>query len=86
MKIYKVLSNIKYLFDGNSEMFIVVKKETKDIISGLEVDNFRGNYGLVYNNETTEKPITGRKVTIIKANVAGWTECIDVKVSGGDDE
>lgn len=78
MKVYKVYAAAKFLFDGNNETYIKVTKETKDRIYGILVENFRGNYGMVYNDRFTDPPyVCGRKLTIIKANVAGWIECED---------
>ena len=71
MKIYKIYGAVQFIFDGNSDIFIKVTKETKDYIKGYVVDNWSGNWYGLHN----EEPIISKiKITIVKRNIQGWID------------
>lgn len=74
MRLYKIYGNIKYIFNGNSQIVIEVKRETKDKIYGY-VTLITGNLSSKQAEEYFGGSVfTKNKIVIIKKNIQGWVE------------
>ncbi|MFA6023581.1 MAG: hypothetical protein WC781_05825 [Candidatus Pacearchaeota archaeon] len=67
-KYYKLYGKIEYIFDGNTELYIKVIKETKSSFTGYKIWNWRGNF---IENEVT---VYGELITINKDSLTAYQE------------